>query len=147
MQAVSELLRNLEAYYGESYNETQRQVVAAYLIEEVEPTRYSALYGAVIRVKLYRAKLPIVEHFEEALGQIVDDPELSEPMYRLIEAPREPGTRCDPDFASGILDRFYQQFRLKHVVNAQSIRDEKVREFEERERNRAAIAGSDSTGR
>jgi hypothetical protein len=81
---VTELLKNLEAYYGSEYNETQKRIISAYLLD-IKPEKYSRIYGNVIRVKLYSARLPLVEHFEEAYGKIRDEKEYIEPMYRLIE--------------------------------------------------------------
>jgi|WetSurMetagenome_2_1015567.scaffolds.fasta_scaffold1160465_1 hypothetical protein len=114
--AVQELLANFEAYYGVAYNVTQRQVLAVYL-SELEPGTLSELYGATLKVKLYAARIPLIEHFEEALEiiRVRKSFERVEPMYRLIEEQDSLEPRLSPEEFAEIIKPLEDRFRAHNV--------------------------------
>lgn len=67
-EAIRTFLANVEAYYGAEYNATQRSTISGYLAE-VEPSLFDQLYAHILRTKLYGARLPLIEHLDEALGK------------------------------------------------------------------------------
>lgn len=68
-EAINTFLDNLEGFYGEKYNDTQRPVLMGYLMS-IPPSVYDALYANVLRVKLYKRPLPLIDNFEEALEAV-----------------------------------------------------------------------------
>jgi len=110
-RSIDELLKNLESYYGYEYNDTQRKIIKAYLLE-LDPFKYSRIYGNVIRVKLYAARLPLVEHFEEAASKIVD--EYVEPIYRKMDGAIELAQLTEDERAR--IDAAFARLKLKWTI-------------------------------
>ena len=121
-EAIRLFLENVQGYYAAQYNVVQEGVITGWLAS-LDPAKLDGLYREIVRIKLYQNRLPLVEHYEQAL-EILDEKikaELPDPGHeraRLALAYREEPTAADEEIKATLAEILANMTRAKRFTES-----------------------------